>query len=72
MVCITPDGKLTESGRKILSVAKEFSTPDEISKTSDLPLFRVRSSLRELLELGFLEKVEDGFRITPEGKEKLV
>ena len=71
MSCITPDGKLTESAKKILGATKDLSTPEEISKVTDIPLFRVRSSLRELGDAGLLEKIDGRFRRTVSGDEKL-
>jgi len=71
MACITPDGKLTESAKKILNAAKEPLTPDEISKATGIPLFRVRSSTRELHDLQMLEKSGETFKITSIGEETL-
>ena len=58
MACISPDGKPTTSGKKILEATKDPQTPEEISTTIGLPLFRVRSGLRDLVEAGYLK--EDG------------
>ena len=42
MACVTPEGKPTESGKKILNALKSgAASPEEIAKTSGLPLFRV-------------------------------
>ena len=71
MPCITPDGRLTESAKKILSAASDLSTPDEISKAAGIPLFRVRSSLRELGDARMLEGIDGKFRRTVLGEEKL-
>ena len=53
MACISPDGKPTESGTKMLSALKSgLASPEEIAKDTGLPLFRVRSGLRELTQAG--------------------
>jgi len=46
-------------------------TPDEISKATGIPLFRVRSSTRELVDLEMLEKSGEMFKMTSLGEEKL-
>ncbi len=57
--------------KDILNAAKEPLTPDEISKATGIPLFRVRSSTRELVDLEMLEKSGEMFKITSLGEEKL-
>ena len=71
MACILPDGRLTDSGKKILSAAKEASLPEEIAKASGSPLFKVRSSLRELTDAGLMEERDGKYVITSLGVEKL-
>ncbi|NYT01001.1 MAG: hypothetical protein GKB99_04690 [Methanocellales archaeon] len=72
MACISPDGKPTESGKKILDAAKENRTSEEISITIGLPLFRVRSGLRDLMEAGYLKEDGDKYKITEKGFKSLV
>ena len=51
MACIAFDGKLTESGRKmLLALQKGMRSPEEIAKDTGFPLFRVRNGLSELTE----------------------
>ncbi|MBN1762103.1 MAG: hypothetical protein JW878_03345 [Methanomicrobia archaeon] len=71
MACISPDGELTDSGRKILSAAQEASVPEEIARASGMPLFKVRSSLRELTDAGFMEERDGRYKTTPAGAAKL-
>ena len=71
MACISPDGELTDSGRKILSAAQEASVPEEIARASSMPLFKVRSSLRELTDAGFMKESEGKYKATPAGAAKL-
>ena len=37
MACVTPEGKPTESGKKILNALKSGAASEEIAKTSGLP-----------------------------------
>ena len=67
MPCVNPNGKPTESGRKMLKAALELRTPEEIASAAVLPLFRVRSGLRDLLEAGYLKEEQGKFIITDAG-----
>ena len=68
MACISPDGKPTESGTKMLNALKSGSTsPEDIAGETGLPLFRVRSGLRELSNAGFASEKNGAFEITESG-----
>ena len=70
MSCISPDGKPTESGSKMLRALKSgLGSPEEIAKDAGLPLFRVRSGLRELTQAGLANQKNDRYEITEKGKE---
>jgi len=72
MACITPDGKPTESGKKILHALKlGLGSPEEIAKETGLPLFRVRSGLRELTQAGLANQKNDKYQISDKGSELL-
>jgi hypothetical protein len=71
MACIYPDGRLTDSCKKILSATKEPLSPEEIATASDSPLFKVRSSIRELTDAGLMEERFGKYVITSRGEEKL-
>ncbi|MDD2777445.1 MAG: hypothetical protein PHS47_00425 [Methanocellales archaeon] len=71
MACISPDGKPTELGKKLLGAAKDPSTPEEIASTLILPLFRVRSGLRDLMEVGYLKEEGEKYKITDKGFKSL-
>lgn len=71
VACISPDGKPTESGKKILEAAKDPRTLEEISITIDLPLFRVRSGLRDLVEAGYLKEEDQKYKIMEKGFKAL-
>ncbi|MDD2666681.1 MAG: winged helix-turn-helix domain-containing protein [Methanocellales archaeon] len=71
MACISPDGKPTALGEKILEAAKDPRTPEEIASTLKLPLFRVRSGLRDLVEAGYLKEEHGKYMITEKGLKAL-
>ncbi len=71
MACIDANGKLTRSGELILLAMMEPADVEFAAKESDLPLFKVRSAVRELSKAGLLEEVGGGIKITEKGVEKL-
>jgi predicted transcriptional regulator len=72
MACISPDGKPTESGTKMLRALKAgLGAPEEIANEAGLPLFRVRSGLRELTEAGLVSQKGDKYELSPKGGEVL-
>jgi predicted transcriptional regulator len=70
MACISPDGKPTASGGKMLVALKGGPcSAEEVAKSSGLPLFRVRSGLRELEQAGLTSANGEKYELTPKGKE---
>ena len=70
MACISPGGKPTESGAKMLHALNSgLGSPEEIAKDAGLPLFRVRSGLRELTQAGLANQKDDRYEITEKGEE---
>jgi predicted transcriptional regulator len=68
MACINPDGKPTESGTKMLRALKSGrGSAEEIAKDTGLPLFRVRSGLRELTQAGLANQKNDKYEATEKG-----
>jgi len=70
MGCVNQDGSITGSARQMLNLLNEPYTPEEAAKKSGQPLFKVRSSLREMTEAGLIEAVDDKYRTTDLGREK--
>jgi Mn-dependent DtxR family transcriptional regulator len=72
MACVNSDGTLTQSARTLLRAAVEPAAPEAIAAQTGLPLYRVRSSMRELADAGLLEAQLDGkVRLTAAGVEQL-
>ena len=71
MACVNPDGTITESAKALLRIIENPKTPVEISKQLGQPLFKIRSSLREMVNAGLVKGEKDKFIITKEGEKKL-
>ncbi|MGC8627855.1 MAG: hypothetical protein ACP5VR_09970 [Acidimicrobiales bacterium] len=56
MACISSDGTLSASGRALLKAVERPATAEEVSAATGLPLFRVRSGLRELAGAGMVSQ----------------
>ena len=70
MACISPDGKPTESGTKMLRALQAgLGSPEEIARDTGLPLFRVRSGLRELTQAGLAKQRDDRYELSEKGAE---
>jgi len=68
MACVSPDGTPTESGVQMLRALRSgLGPPEEIAKDTGLPLFRVRSGLRELSQAGLANQKNDEYEITEKG-----
>jgi Sugar-specific transcriptional regulator TrmB. len=57
--------------RETFSCSGEKSA-EEIAKAAGLPLFRVRGSVRELVDAGLIESRNGTYRTTEQGKVKIV
>lgn len=71
MACLSTNGTLTESARKMLGALQNPALPEEVAQATGLPLFRVRSGLRELAQAGLVEEREGRYVLTEVGKQRL-
>ncbi len=71
MACISADGTLTESARKMLVALQSSASAEEVAESTGLPLFRVRSGLRELAQAGLVEECEGRYQLTDAGRQKV-
>ncbi len=69
MPCIDSQGHLSEAARNILAALAQPRTAEEVAAALNLPLYRVRSGVREMLEAGLIGKQNGAFAITPRGQE---
>jgi len=72
MPCISPDGAPIESGDVILRAVKAGrTTPEAVAGATGLALWKVRSSLRELVLAGFAGQIDETFSVTQSGEAQL-
>lgn len=70
MPCISPDGKPTSTGAKMLQAIKEGAqTPEEVAQKTGLPLYRARSGLRELKEAQYLQEEAGKYQLTEKAQK---
>jgi DNA-binding IclR family transcriptional regulator len=61
MACVNADGTLSTSGRAMLDALAATKTASEVASATGLPLFRVRSGLRDLVAAGLVRQEGDTF-----------
>lgn len=74
MACVAADGSLSPVAASLLRAAAgapSAATAEQVARSTGLPLYRVRSTLRELATAGLLAEAEGAYRVTPEGAAKL-
>ncbi|RJP77197.1 MAG: hypothetical protein C4524_08720 [Candidatus Zixiibacteriota bacterium] len=71
MPCLTSDGRLTESAKEMLQLLDAPRTPDQVAQLIGLPLYRIRASLREMVEAGLVEQRDDHYATLEAGRKKL-
>lgn len=65
MACVNEKGQLTESAKKLLNtIGTNSLTTKEISKNSDIPLFKVRSSLREMKSIDYVIEENERYNLS--------
>lgn len=66
MACIDDKGNLTQSAKKLLTAIREEALSiDEISTKTALPLFKVRSSMRDMKRMGFVLEEAGLYKMNP-------
>lgn len=65
MACVTADGTLTASGQAMLGAVRDAASAEEVAAATGLPLYRVRSGLRELAAAGLVTHDGGRYRATP-------
>jgi len=71
MACINPDGSISTVARKVLTALDEGATLAEAARKATVPLFRVRASVRELIEAGLLQGQDGDWTVTDQGHDAL-
>ena len=70
MACVNSDGTITATAKALLKSLETPLTAEEIAGRLGSPLFKVRSSLREMLEAGLVVVQGDKYQANEEGKKK--
>ena len=71
MVCLPSDDILGSTGVSVLLTLSTPTTLEDVAQKTGLPLFRVRGTVRRLLEAGFTHQIGQMYEITAAGMEKL-
>jgi len=71
MACLPSDDILGSTGVSVLLTLTIATTLEDVAQQTGLPLFRVRGTVRRLLEAEFTHQVGQMFEITPAGIETL-
>jgi len=71
MACVNDDGSITPTAKALLQSLESPLGPEAIAAKAGAPLFRVRSSLRELQAAGFVSESGGLFRTTELGRTKV-
>ncbi|EGL82340.1 hypothetical protein CathTA2_2156 [Caldalkalibacillus thermarum TA2.A1] len=72
MACINADGTLTSSSKAVLTLLQgKALTPEEIAAEVGQPLFKVRSSLRDMHGAKMIEEADGRYTITELGLKLL-
>lgn len=65
MACITADGTFTASGQAMLGAVRDAASAEEVAAATGLPLYRVRSGLRELAAAGLVTPDNGRYQAAP-------
>lgn len=72
MACVNAKGELTESAKKLLlAIENDTLLPEKIAERTHLPLFKVRSSLRDMKSMGFVNDTNGSYQISQDAKRLL-
>ena len=71
MPCVKPDGTLEPMAQAIIEALRTPHTPEEICDYLRLPLYRVRSTVRELVEASLVAETDGRFSLTGAGAERV-
>jgi predicted transcriptional regulator len=71
MACINPDGTLTPAAQAVITALKTPCTPAELTQVTSLPVYRIRSTIRELNEAGLVLEANGKYQLTNTGMKRL-
>ncbi|HSL20679.1 MAG TPA: hypothetical protein VK886_04025 [Vicinamibacterales bacterium] len=71
MACLNSDGTPTVVAAQLLVALATAEDPTDLAIATGLPMYRVRSGLREMERAGLVEAIGDGYMLTSRGRELL-
>ena len=71
MPCINSDGTLTEAAVTLMNVMVEHHSLEEVASITDIPLYLVRATARDLIDTKLVTEQDGAYYITKMGSEKL-
>ena len=71
MACLPSADILGSTGVSVLLALTTPTTLEDVAHKTGLPLFRVRGTVRRLMEGGLTHQMRNMFEITPEGIQRL-
>ena len=69
---IKADGSLSASAQYLLAALEDPLTAEEISRRLGIPLFKARSSIRELMEMRLVKCMGEKYQLDALGVKKLL
>lgn len=73
MACVNGDGKLTQSAKELLNALDgEYKTAKDLTNEVDMPVFQIRSSLRDAKSMGFVSADENEAYTLTDGGRKMI
>jgi predicted transcriptional regulator len=72
MPCVKPDGTLEPMAQAIVRALRTPRTIEGVCEHLRLPLYRVRSTVRELVEAGLVADADGALRLTDAGAARLL
>ena len=71
MACVNADGTLTVIARQVLNALLTPGTVIDINQRTGVPAYRIRSSVRELSNMGLMAEEAGQYTITEQGRAML-
>ncbi len=71
MACINPDGTLTDAAVTLMSLIADHHSLEEVALISDIPLYLVRATARDLVNAGLSVERDNLYYLTDDGTERL-
>ena len=68
MPCMDSRGELNEMARKILAAMASSAPIEKVAQETGIPLYRIRSAVRELIDAGLVEEKDGSYALGEAGR----